>query len=158
MLDDNTGISASSLRRHYTELLIELATLSQEGFTDLATSTWIPRGGGSRLSDAQFLPKNKLIVYNRAQIPGARTIVKRRSRQLSEDTAQWFLSTKVRHRHPRFSQEPCKTMTAPPSSAAVRSARVWCSNRSYSRRQYDPSDDCALHTFGQMYPETVYYG
>ncbi|MGI6232640.1 MAG: S41 family peptidase [Prevotella sp.] len=68
MLDDNTGyIKVKSFgEKTYPELLIALADLSQQGFTNLVID--LRENGGGYLQSAvqmanEFLPKNKLIVY-----------------------------------------------------------------------------------------------
>jgi carboxyl-terminal processing protease len=72
MLDDNTGyIRIKNFgETTYTELLIALATLSQEGFTNLVIDLRDNTGGylQSAVQMAnEFLPKNKLIVYTQGR-------------------------------------------------------------------------------------------
>ena len=72
MIDDNTGyIRIKNFgETTYTELLIALATLSQEGFSNLVIDLRDNTGGylQSAVQMAnEFLPKNKLIVYTKGR-------------------------------------------------------------------------------------------
>ena len=152
MLDDNTGyIRIKNFGENtYPEMLIALAKLSQQGFKNLCID--LRDNSGGYLTAAvnmanEFLPEKKLILYTqgrkspRQDYPSDGKGSYRRFRWL-------YSSMRVLLLRLRSLQEPCRTTTVPPSSAAVRSVRDWYSSRSSSQTTVSsvlPSPVTILH-------------
>ena len=115
MLDDNTGyIKIKNFGENtYPELLIALAQLSQEGFSNLIIDLRDNTGGylKSAVQMAnEFLPKNRLIVYTEGRKRQDKT-QERRARKLSEHPAGSADKRDIGIGFRDFLPEPCRTTT-----------------------------------------------
>lgn len=152
MLDDKTGyIRIKNFGENtYPEMLIALAKLSQQGFSNLCID--LRDNSGGYLTAAvnmanEFLPAKKLILYTEGR-KSPRQEYPSDGKGAYQKYHWWFSSTRVQHLLPKSSPVPCRTTTVLPSSAADRSVRVWFSSRLSSlttASSVSPSPATILH-------------
>ena len=136
MLDDKTGyIKIKNFgETTYTELLIALAQLSQEGFTNLVIDLRDNVGGylDSAVQMAnEFLPKNKLIVYTEGR-KSPRREYRTNGQGSYQDIPLVVLINEGSASASEILLVLCKTTIVAPSSVVARLVRDWYSSRLHS--------------------------
>lgn len=133
MLNDNTGyIRIKNFGENtYPEMLIALAKLSQQGFSNLCID--LRDNSGGYLTAAvnmanEFLPEKKLILYTQGR-KSPRQDYPSDGKGSYQRYLWLYSSMRVRLLLLKSLQVPCRIMTVQPSSVAVHSERDWYNSK-----------------------------